>query len=66
MTIKKSSTFKVSILPGASRRHRSEIYRQSVPFYRVSVIALNNLYGSGDYSDLGHVLLYWQQFKRFI
>lgn len=38
-------------LPDASRRHRSEIYRQSVSFYRVSVIALNDLYGSGDYSD---------------
>ena len=56
------------VLPvlGASRRHRSEIYRQSVPFYRVSVIALNNLYGSGDYSDFRRIMLYWQQFKESI
>lgn len=53
-------------LPDASRRHRSEIYRQSVSFYRVSVIALNDLYGSGDYSDFGCIMLYWQQFKELV
>ena len=37
MTIKKSSTFKVSILPGASRRHRLEIISSLCLFYSNSI-----------------------------
>lgn len=44
MTIKKSSTFKVSILPGVSRRHRLEIISSLCLFYSNSIIVLNDLY----------------------